>query len=361
MPNMLDYLSQKGFLSFSNAPISSVDALLLSTLSYIQFDNLISQNPREAPKLMELSQMFQELPKEARESRFRVPKDERLLEIMGKSQRFGTLHLTGAKELLDEKKELQFAAITLLLENGGALVAFRGTDGTLTGWKEDLNLSFLDVIPGQQAAKEYLEEIGKLCPGDLYVAGHSKGGNLAVYAAIRSKDDTRKRIRGVYNYDGPGFRQKVLEDPGYKELLSQIHTFVPQDSVVGMLLEHEEPYTVVKSIEQGLLQHEPYSWEVSGDGFVELSRVTESSRIVDETIKSWLAGLSIRERKHFIDVLFEILRASGAEYVGDLAKPKNLFIILQKLGDEDDETKKMLTDILLQLIKAAAGTLMELP
>ncbi len=355
MPNMLDYLSREGDISLTESPISPVDALLVSALSYIQFDHLISGNPLEAPRLSELSQMFQELSKEGKKSRFRHPLDEELLEGMGKSRRFGSLRLTGARELTDEKKELQFAAVALLLEDGGALAAFRGTDGTLTGWKEDLNMSFLDVIPGQQAARDYLQGIGRLCPGKLYAAGHSKGGNLAVYAAVRSGEEIRGRIGGVYNYDGPGFRQKVLEDPGYLELLDRIHTFVPQGSVVGMLLEHEEPYQVVQSTEEGLLQHEPYSWEVSGDGFVELGQVTEGSRMVDETIKSWLAGLSVKEREHFIDTLFEILGASGAEHVGDLAKPGSLFAILKKLGGEDDETKKMLIRILMQLVKAAAG------
>ncbi len=359
MPNMLDYILWKGKLSFAEFPLSSVDALLISTLSYIQFDNMIAPNPQEAPRLSELSQMFLELPEEAGKSRFRDSRDRELLETMGKSRRFGSLRLTGARELADEKKELQFAAITLLLENGGALAAFRGTDGTLIGWKEDLNLSFLDVIPGQQAARDYLEEIGKLCPGELYAAGHSKGGNLAVYAAVRSREDIRERIRGVYNYDGPGFRQKVLKDPGYRELLDRIHTFVPQGSVVGMLLEHEEPYTVVQSTEKGLLQHEPYSWEITGDGFAELSQVTEGSRMVDETIKSWLAGLSVEEREHFINTLFEILEASDAEHIDELIRPGNLFAILRKLEGEEEETKKMLVDILVRFVKAVAGTFME--
>lgn len=359
MPNMLDYLSERGDTPFSRLPLTPVDALILSTLSYIQFDHLIAKEKREAPNLLELSQMFWELPDEGRKHRLRDSRDEELLASLGKSRRFGDLRLTEAKELFDERRELQFAAVTFLLEDGKALAAFRGTDGTLTGWKEDLNLSFLDVIPGQQEAQAYLEELAAAVPGDLYTAGHSKGGNLAVYAAIRSEDETRARIKAVYNYDGPGFRKKVLEDPGYAELLDRIHTFVPQSSVVGMLLEHEEPYTVVQSNEEGLLQHEPYSWEVSGDGFRELSQVTEGSRMVDETIKNWLAGLSVKERENFIETLYEILKTSGAKHVGELAKPKNLLIMAQRLGEEDEKTKEMLWGILLQLAKAAVKTIIQ--
>ncbi len=128
---------------------------------------------------------------------------------------------------------------------------------------------------------------------------------------------------------------------------------------MGMLLEHEEPYTVVQSTEKGLLQHEPYSWEITGDGFAELSQVTEGSRMVDETIKSWLAGLSVEEREHFINTLFEILEASDAEHIDELIRPGNLFAILRKLEGEEEETKKMLVDILVRFVKAAAGTFME--
>lgn len=359
MANMLDYLALRGDLSFSEASVSPVDGLLLSTLSYIQFDNLVSENPHEAPTLSELSQMFWELPEEAMESRLRDPKDAALIQAMGKSNRFGPLHLTAAKELLDQEKELQFAAVTLLLEDGGAFVTFRGTDGTLTGWKEDLNLSFLDVIPGQEAARDYLEKISGMYPGKLYIVGHSKGGNLAVYAAIRCEDHTRSRIQAVYNYDGPGFRKKVLEDPGYRKILNRIQTFVPQSSVVGMLLEHEEPYTVIRSTEEGLLQHEPYSWEVRGNGFVKLRQVTEGSRIVDGTIKGWLAGLSIKDREVFIDTLYELLKSSDIEHIGELAKPKNIYTVLQKLGQEDGKTKWMLAQTLIKFLLAAAQTMQE--
>lgn len=354
---MLDYLTWRRDLTFLQASVTPVDALILSALSYVQFDALVSEKYDEGPTLLEVSQMFQELPSEALESRLRDSRDEELIQSLGESRRFGSLRLTAVKELLDEEKELQFAAITLLLEEGGAFVAFRGTDGTLTGWKEDLNLSFLDVIPGQKAAMDYLEKIGKLCPGDLYVAGHSKGGNLAVYGGARCNAEVRRRIKAVYNNDGPGFRQNMLEDPGYQELLGRIHTFVPQSSVVGMLLEHEEPYTVVHSTETGLLQHEPYSWEVSGADFVRVRQITEGSRMVDKTIKNWLAEMSVDQREAVVDALYEVLRDSRITRVGEIARPENLYAVLQKLGQEDEKTRRMLVWTVAKLIWAAADTL----
>ena len=357
MADMLDYLAWRSDLAFAQAPVTPVDALLVSALSYVQFDGLISGEYREAPTLLELSQMFQELPRKALESRLRDSRDETLIRALGESRRFGSLGLTGARELLDEEKELQFAAITLLLEEGGAFVVFRGTDGSLTGWKEDLNLSFLDVIPGQQAAVDYLEEIGRQCPGALYAAGHSKGGNLAVYAGARCSRAVKQRIRAVYNHDGPGFRQNMLEDPGYQEILDRVHTFVPQSSVVGMLLEHEEPYTVVHSMETGLLQHEPYSWEVSGADFVRVRQVTEGSRMVDETIKNWLAQMTVSQREAFVDALYELLRDADITRIGELARPERIYTVLRKLGQEDEKTRRMLMWTMAKLIWAAAETL----
>ncbi len=242
---------------------------------------------------------------------------------------------------------------------GDAFTAFRGTDNTLVGWKEDFNLSFLDTIPGQWAARDYLEKIAERCPGTLYAGGHSKGGNLAVFAAAVCSPEVQARIRSVYNNDGPGFSGAVLEQPGYQAVLGRIQTFVPQSSVVGMLLEHEEPYTVVRSGQVGLMQHEPYSWEVLGSDFVRLKQVTQGSRLVDQTIKTWLSELSRQEREAFVEALFELLENADIRHLSEAAKPKNLYTILQKLGREDDKTRLMIARVLSRLVWAAAQTLWE--
>lgn len=356
MANMLDYLRKYGSLTFQQMEINPVDALIFSTCAYLHFDGLISEREPEAPSIRELSQMFLELSEEGQEARMRGEKDRELLRLLGESRRFGSLKVTEAAAESDEQEEIQFAAVTFLLEPDGAFVAFRGTDSTLVGWKEDFNLSFLDAIPAQWAARDYLEKIAEKYQGDLYVGGHSKGGNLAVFAAAKANPGTQKRIRAVYNYDGPGFSTAVLADPGYQRVLGRVHTFVPQSSVIGMLLEHEGPYTVVQSAELGLMQHEPYSWEVKGTDFVHLKEVTEGSRAVDETIRLWLASLSRKEREDFVEALFEILQEGGVRHVSDLSQPKHLYAVLKRLGQEDEKTRLMMADVLVQLMRAAAQT-----
>ncbi len=202
-----------------------------------------------------------------------------------------------------------------LLNDGSAFVAFRGTDSTMTGWKEDFNMSFQETVPAQLAAMEYADEFGRHWDCPTRFCGHSKGGNLAVYAASKCAPLLRRRIFGVYNNDGPGFHHSMMEDSNYLTLVPRIHTYVPQSSVVGMLLEHEEPYVVVKSAQLGLLQHDPYSWMVLGGDFVREQEVTAESKFVDQAMKAWLADMTIDQRNAFVDTVFELMQSSGGDFV----------------------------------------------
>lgn len=359
MADIIDYLLWRGDLTFSQSPLNPADALIFSAFSYIGLQGIAPETAEKSVKLSELAQVFEELPEEEQELRLRNDRDRELLRRMGESRRFGELEVTAARNVLDEKRELQFAAVTLLTGNGGAVLVFRGTDRTLTGWKEDFNLSFMDTIPGQWTARDYLEETARACRGELWTAGHSKGGNLAVFAAAACSGRTQDRIHAVYNMDGPGFSRAVLENEGYRKMVGRIHTFVPESSVVGMLLEHEEPYTVVKSSKMGIMQHEPYSWEVLGADFIRLEQVSESSRMLDKTVKNWLRELSREERERFIDEIYDILQASDAKRLKELAQPANLYAVLQKFGRTDAGTKQMMIEVLARLVKTAAGTIRE--
>lgn len=142
-----------------------------------------------------------------------------LLKALLSAPRFASLPLTFYQDCLDPEREMQFSALTVLLDTGEALLVFRGTDNTLVGWKEDFNLSFLEVVPAQSAALNYTARLAAARPGPLLLAGHSKGGNLAVFSASLSPPELRDRIGAVYSYDSPGFTQRVLSATGYQELL----------------------------------------------------------------------------------------------------------------------------------------------
>ena len=196
-------------------------------------------------------------------------------------------------------------------------------------------MSFQSQVPAQEKALWYLEAFARVHHGPIRLAGHSKGGNLAVYAAAKATEELQDRILSVHNHDGPGFHSEMLRSPGYRAILPRVRTFVPQSSVVGMLLEHEEPYTVVRSRQLSLLQHEPYSWEVQGGDFVRMEEVDDSSRFVDQTIKQWLSTTSMEERNAFVDAVYELLTLGQIDDLREVILPKNVLRYLRMLSTDE--------------------------
>ena len=358
MPDLFDYLSWRGDLSLEQAPFCPVDGLILSVLSYVHLDGLVPAGPSSSVPLGRTAADYLALPASDR-GRCRCEKDLDLLRALAAAPRFAAMELTCGADRFVPEEQLQFAALTVLPGDGTAFLAFRGTDATLVGWKEDFNMSFLDVVPAQREAARYAAALAAAFPGPLRLGGHSKGGNLATFAAALCPMGARDRIRAVYSFDGPGHTAYLLAQPGYQELLTRIHTYVPQSSVVGMLLEHEGPYTVVRSDQAGLLQHDPYSWQVSGGDFVRLDEVTAGSRMVDRALKDWLAGLTPAERETVADTLYGLLSAGDAALVEEALRPQNLAASLRALKRAPGRDLLTLTASLGRLIAAAARAVRE--
>jgi len=241
----------------------------------------------------------------------------------------------------------------VLLQKNRYAVVFRGTDDNLIGWKEDFNMSFLPVIPAQNMALSYLEGVANRIRGKIYVCGHSKGGNLAVYAGVRASYRTRRKILDIYNHDGPGFYDINGLGDAFEEMLPKIHSFVPETAVVGMLLEQVGEHHVVKSSNKGLLQHDAMSWEVLGTKFVTVNRVSDASRMVNDILKNWLRETSNEERETFVDTLYKILDASQAKSIDDLNAEKGRIanVVLKEISGLSKETKAMLGITLSALFK----------
>lgn len=334
MGNLFDYLSWRGDLTFDRSPFRPVDGLILSALAYVHFGALVPEGPDAPVPLGRAAEGYLSLPP-ARRGRCRCGDDLRMLRALAEAPRFARLGLCRQADRFVPREETQFAALTVLLEDGSAFLAFRGTDGTLVGWKEDFNLSFLDVVPAQLEAADYVQTFAAGFSGPLRLGGHSKGGNLAVAGAALAGMKARDQIRSVWSFDGPGLNAYLLARPGYSELLTRIRSFVPKSSVVGLLLAHEEPYTVVDSDQDGLFQHDPYSWQVQGPGFVRLEEVDPGSRLIDRTLKNWLAGLTNAQREAVVDTLYELLSSGDATTVKEALEPKNLANALRAALDAD--------------------------
>jgi len=241
------------------------------------------------------------------------------------------------------------------LDDGSMFLAFRGTDNSLVGWKEDFNMTFQQTVPAQRLALQYTRDVAMEYLRPMRLGGHSKGGNLAVFAAARSSPMVQKKIQQVYNNDGPGFTQYLMGDPGYLAMVPKIKTYIPQSSIIGMLLEHEEPYTVIRSKSVGLLQHDLYTWDVLGKEFIPVEEITEGSQFIDATIKTWFADMTNQERGQLVDVMFALLGSGGAENVYDLLQPKNIRTYIKTLSS-DEHLRRVLSTEFTGLIEAARKT-----
>ncbi|MBQ2855281.1 MAG: DUF2974 domain-containing protein [Oscillospiraceae bacterium] len=355
MATMYDYLKWRGDLTFRQDPPNEVDALIFSTLSYIHYGGAVEASPEVPVLLRDAAEDF--FSRKDPEQYVRVEKDLDLLHQAAMSTRFGQIRIVMYRDMLIPEQETQFAAMTFLLDDGSAFLAFRGTDYTLVGWKEDFNMSFQQTVPAQRLAAQYLRDVAAEYGLPLRLGGHSKGGNLAVFAAARSGPLIQPRILGVFNNDGPGFTKYMMGDPGYLSIVPRIRTYVPQSSVIGMLLEHEEPYTVVKSRTVSLLQHDPYSWELLGREFVTVEEISEDSKFMDATIKAWFADMTNQERGRLVDVMFTLLGTGGVDNALEIFHPRNTLNYLKVLST-DENMRNVLSEEFRGLLEAARRTRM---
>ena len=323
--NIIDYINWRGDLSFDAAPFNDVDALVLSRLADAPFDGIVPESfdsrsditvGGAAKRLLELTSG------DAPERAFRMEEDAALMEALIGSERFAPLALTGFANRFDEEQEKQFSAVSILLP-GEFFAAFRGTDGTLVGWKEDFNMGFEDTVPAQQDAVDYLEAAARSLKGKIRTGGHSKGGNLAVYSAAFASKRVQKRILRVCNNDGPGFSAQRIAQESFAAILPLVRTYIPQSSVVGMLLEHEEDFRVIHSTNSGLMQHDLYSWEVARTGFINVESVTNSSQFIDMTLKDWMMNMPADLREKMIDGVYSIFASCDARTLSELWTGKN--------------------------------------
>lgn len=356
MANILDYLRWRGDLPLTASPFNAVDSLILSVLAYVPFDGVVPPSAtRKGPTIAEAAAGLAESGAAA----FRDGDDRDLLAALAASERFGSMRLCAYENVIDIGREKQFAAVTALTGDGRAYVAYRGTDHTLVGWKEDFNMSFMTPVPAQEAAVAYLERVASGLRGRLRLGGHSKGGNLAVYAASFCRPRTQRRVSEVYNNDGPGFDASVIARDGYGNVRDRIRSFVPQSSIIGMLLEHAERYTVVQSTESGLMQHDPYSWSVLGTDFITVQQVTDESLFVDRTLKEWVGAMEPAQRELFIDAVFDVLSATEARTLAELSGDwlKSSITVAKTLRGLDEATRKVMLDALRLLFKAIRESL----
>lgn len=356
MGSMLDYLDWRGDLSFAQSPFNEVDNLILSQLAYVNFEGIVPpKESNESISIREAAELYFNMYEEATIMNFgfliriSVP----LLKSLGECNRFANARLSKYVNIIDPDEQKQFSAIHIKLSDGTIYIAYRGTDNTIVGWKENFNMSFMMPVPAQLEAVRYLNETIGETNIRLRVGGHSKGGNLAIFSSIMCQSSIKEKIIEVYNNDGPGFDRKMTQSKEYKEMLSRIKTIVPESSVVGMLLEHEEDYHVVKSSKSGFMQHDAMTWEVLGKRFVHVGHITKESKLLDATLKAWVNKMDKEQREQFVDAIAYVFHAANIESLDDLSQSKwkkasEMLIVINHMAPEHKEiltkTLKLLFD-----------------
>ena len=323
MANIIDYIAWRGDLPFSVVPFNDIDSLILCQISYLDFGGIVSESFKKCVRLRDAASLFQNAKDFSRRRKVGVMINSQTVELLfaaASSKRFGDVKACGYTTRFDLQKEEQFSATTFLTGDKYAFVVFRGTDDTIIGWKEDFNMGVLETVPSQIDALRYLTEAMKSIRGRFRTGGHSKGGNLSIYAAANIDRKFKKRISCVYNNDGPGFREEIVSSPKFRELAPKIRSFYPQLSIVGMLFSHASDYTVVESEQAGIRQHDPFSWHLTKDGFVSLPGFDAASEWFHDTFNAWFRELSDGERAQFVGTLFRVLRATDAKTNSELEK-----------------------------------------
>lgn len=351
MDNIINYVENE-LHTITEKPFNPVDSLVLSQICYINLGSLVGhvhENKKHITfkdllKTECFPKMFDSIPYGTN--------TKALLFALAESPRFRDIRINYYISKTDSTFEKQFSAITFILNNTAAYIAFRGTDYTVVGWKEDFNMAFTSPVPSQIEGVNYLNTIAKIIPHDLYIGGHSKGGNIAVYSAMNCNYRISTRIKSIYSHDGPGFRKEIIQSDKFNSIKDKIHKTLPHSSLIGMLLENHEDYHVIKSNKfGGLKQHNPFSWEISNCDFNYLEKISSSAQYTNDTLNKWLSEVDDNKRKILINTLFDILNSTSSKSFIELSqnRKKNIPIIISAIKNMDAELKSMFIELIKEL------------
>lgn len=365
MGSLVTYLKNEQ-RTFAELPFNPVDSLVLSSLSYLNFEenailpeyagaqvNLDAHGAQRVGVFDVLS-LCKRQPLVAGSWVEDAEETTQFLKALRASRRYRSVQAAFYTNEHARSVDKQFSAVTFFFDNSqgeAAYVAFRGTDGSLAGWKEDFNLAYKQVIPSQRSALSYLSGVASATTCPLILGGHSKGGNLAQYAALCCPESTYTRIEAVYDHDGPSF----LEDPSPRSnsasYKAKLHKSVPESSAFGMILERRDSYSVVQSSAFALFQHHPFSWIVEGDDFKYQDDLNASAQFFDEALDTWLRSRTPKERERFIQTIYDLITetnaTSWAEFQSKLAS--NLATIIGAHSKLDSDTRKFLNQTITGL------------
>lgn len=348
--NIFSYLDYYGNVPFSEMSFNEVDSLIFSLLSYVELQDIVSHS-HDTISLFEASKLF--LMKfrtvDFSKKNWLFPHSYHLMERLKSCLRYSNVYLSSFVNEVNENG--QFGALTIRETTTNlTYLSYEGTDSTIVGWKEDFDMVCNYPVYSQCRAKEYFDSSISFFDRNVYLGGHSKGGNLAMYAYMYGHSLYKKKVKKVYNFDGPGFLEDVLSLPIYKELNSKLVHVVPQESVVGMLLYHDS-YTCVKSSAKSILQHDAYSWNLFG-GFLIRDKLSTKSQNFNTKLKTFLDQLTLDEKQEFVDQLFQVFEDLKITNVMQLKDYRfsDFLNFIKELSEIPSQTRKNLIEMIKILL-----------
>lgn len=348
---IFDYLDQVAYDSIYETPFNELDMLMLTEITYLPFDQIVS-NQISPDCTCRLFEAAEKLPQDL--SMLVTKNRLKLLEKVASSTRFKNIKLMGYVNDIDPDVQKQFAAMIFKIKPETYVLTFRGTDDSIIGWKEDFHMTYMDQVPAQKTAVNYLRKAMDALPGQFILTGHSKGGNLASYAASQIESEYQERIQIIYSYDAPGLNHSVITSQGYQTISDKIKRYIPQGSIVGMMLETPKQAQIVKSTAiGGLAQHDTFTWQISDQTFVLLDNLNPDSLQVDKTLKNWVDSVSDEELKDFFDLFFGLILDAGISSINDLTKLENfnkILAVFENANALTDEEREMLTRLAKLLV-----------
>lgn len=370
MANVVDYLHWRGDLTFEKDSFNNVDNLILSILSYLGFGGVVPSERSE--KRVQLGDACTKMLSKLKDDPSLITGFSRVdgtfLEALVNAPRFANIELGRYVDRINVEKSLQFAAFTAYLPTGQMFVSFRGTDGTLVGWRENLNLSFQVTSADKSAAlylekriREHLAEGNSNTCANVMVGGHSKGGNLAAYAATVCPKELLGTLDRVWSNDGPNMCPELLHTTAHQVLGDKYIRILPEFSVVGMIFDDPAvPKLIVKSSETGMMAHDGVSWQVIRNTFEFTDDFQPECKKINEAFSTWYKELPLSDRERFTNELFDALSAGGAIYFSDIiSSPANLQPVVAALTKTEKQTKEVFFDLLSSLVNASATSLIE--
>ncbi len=336
MGNAVDYINWRGDLSFDAAPVNELDVFIFSQIIAPDFRGLIEKDGSSVT-LKEVADKYFESHSEEKknlgllQSEFVLPS----LKAMSKSVRYKDLLLSRYVHKIKTATSEQFCGLSIECPGNFLSVIFQGTDDTIIGWKEDFELAARETVASHLDAVRYLNKAVRRSDAEkVFVSGHSKGGNLAIYSAVNADKDVRDRITTAISFDGPGFRDTFFDSENYIEMKKRLVTVLSDYSFVGLMLKLAGRRVIVKSSVSGPMAHDGFNWEAMGTKFVKTPRLSHRSQKFDRVIDDLLTNYNEKDRLKLTDEIFSILLSTGAVTVTDLTELhlKDKAALFQKLS-----------------------------